>query len=118
MEFGICNLCVIPVRKQPSDKSEMISQYLFGETYAVIRKNGSWLMAKAYDDEYQGWIDIKQHNPLKKKEFDLINQNSGHMVFELTHAATVNDQKQVILLGSHLPCYDAMIFKMNKKKCI
>ena len=36
--FGICNLSSIPVRKNGDDKSEMISQLLYGDLYQVIEK--------------------------------------------------------------------------------
>jgi hypothetical protein len=33
MEYGICNLAVVPLRAEPSDRSEMVSQVLFGESF-------------------------------------------------------------------------------------
>ena len=30
MEYGICVLGIVPLRKEPKDQSEMISQILFG----------------------------------------------------------------------------------------
>ena len=40
--FGICLLTVIPMRKNPSHKSEMINQILFGESFKILeqKKNG------------------------------------------------------------------------------
>ena len=40
MEFGICHLNCIALRKEPSDQSEMVSQLLFGETFEVLLVEG------------------------------------------------------------------------------
>lgn len=36
MSFGIADLSLIPMRSEKSDRSEMISQILFGEMYQVL----------------------------------------------------------------------------------
>ena len=36
--FGICNLAIVPVRAEASDRSEMISQLLFGGFFYYSRK--------------------------------------------------------------------------------
>ena len=43
MDFGICLQSVIPVRVEPSHKSEMVTQVLFGELYRVLGKEDHWL---------------------------------------------------------------------------
>ena len=37
MEYGICILGIVPVRKEPKDQSEMISQILFGQHFKIFR---------------------------------------------------------------------------------
>ena len=37
MEFGICKLAVIPLRKEGNDQSEMVSQVLFGEYFKILK---------------------------------------------------------------------------------
>ena len=37
--FGICNLAIVPIRFEPSDKSEQVSQLLFGEHFKIIEQN-------------------------------------------------------------------------------
>ena len=36
MEYGICNLAMIPVRAEANELSEMVSQLLFGETFEIL----------------------------------------------------------------------------------
>jgi hypothetical protein len=36
--FGICNLAIIPLRLEPSDRSEIVSQILFGEHFEILEQ--------------------------------------------------------------------------------
>lgn len=65
--FGICNLSIIPLRFEPSDKSEIVSQVLFGEHFEVIEQNKQWCKIKLFYDNYEGWIDVKQYQKSLKK---------------------------------------------------
>lgn len=58
MERYICENVFVPLRSAPTHKSEMVSQVLFGEKYAVTDKSGSWLKINTSFDNYNGWIDI------------------------------------------------------------
>jgi hypothetical protein len=60
MTKAICDLSVIPLRREPSDKSEMTSQILFGEIVDVLEEREKWLMVKALHDNYEGWVARKQ----------------------------------------------------------
>jgi uncharacterized protein YgiM (DUF1202 family) len=59
--FGICNLAIIPLRIEPNDRSEIVSQVLFGEHFEVIEKQKQWTKIKLQFDDYEGWIDSKQY---------------------------------------------------------
>ena len=48
------------MRREPSDKSEMTNQILFGETMQLLDKNEKWYMVKLDHDGYEGWADKKQ----------------------------------------------------------
>lgn len=64
MCYGICNLSIIPVRENASERAEMVTQLLFGEAYQVVGSDQNWLKIKICDDGYEGWIDAKLFNPL------------------------------------------------------
>ncbi len=51
---------VAPIRREPSDKSEMVSQALFGERVQILESQEKWSMVKMEADGYEGWIDNKQ----------------------------------------------------------
>jgi gamma-D-glutamyl-L-lysine dipeptidyl-peptidase len=56
MEYGICNLAVIPLRALPDDRSEQVSQVLFGETFEVKEWTERWVKIVTTNDNYTGWI--------------------------------------------------------------
>ena len=53
---GISLLSIIPMRAEPSEKSEMTSQLLFGEHFITIEQTEKWLHIRSGIDTYQGWI--------------------------------------------------------------
>ncbi len=54
--LGICLLGNVPMRAEPSDKSEMVSQLLFGEEFVVFDRKEGWLHIRSGIDSYQGWV--------------------------------------------------------------
>lgn len=56
----VCSLAAIPIRKEASDRSEMTSQMLFGESAIVIESNEKWHLIQSEHDGYTGWVDKKQ----------------------------------------------------------
>lgn len=70
MNYGVCSLTVIPMRAEPSHCSEMVSQILFGETYTVLESADEWLRVKTNHDDYEGWIQRKQHVVISEEAFE------------------------------------------------
>lgn len=64
---GICTLSNIPLRKEASSQSEIVSMILFGETYSVKEEQNGWIHVVTVNDEYEGWIGSRQHTPLHKQ---------------------------------------------------
>ena len=69
MSYGICNLAVIPIRKEPGHSSEMVSQLLFNELYEVMDSKPEWVLIKTEADRYEGWIQAKQLHEIGEDEF-------------------------------------------------
>ena len=65
--LGCIAMPLVPGRKEPSDKSEMVTQLLFGESYVVLEEQKKWVLIKNDADGYECWIDRKQHEPLSEK---------------------------------------------------
>ncbi len=57
---GICNISIVPMRAEPTSKSEMTSQLLFGETYSILMEEGDWVKINTHFDNYEAWINRGQ----------------------------------------------------------
>ena len=109
---------VIPVRSMPNDKSELVTQILFGETFTLLDKRGeNWICIKCSWDDYVGWIDEKMITYIDEEAF---HRYSGPQpcALELSHSVSAKDHSYPILIGSSLPGYDGMSFNVNKDKYI
>jgi gamma-D-glutamyl-L-lysine dipeptidyl-peptidase len=60
MNSAISFLSVIPMRKEPSHRSEMVSQILFGEFVEKMEVEENFVHVKCLYDDYTGWIQANQ----------------------------------------------------------
>jgi hypothetical protein len=67
--FGICNLAIIPLRFEPSDRSEIVSQVLFGEHFEVLEELKQWRRIRLHYDSYEGWVDSKQFQIISEADY-------------------------------------------------
>lgn len=56
MKYAICTVAAAPVRKEPSHRTEMINQLVFGERVEVLETKEEWLQVRSLFDGYEGWI--------------------------------------------------------------
>ena len=80
MKYGICDLSVIPIRKEGSHTSELVSQLLYNETYEVLDEKPGWKLIRTVSDQYEGWIQAIQHHPIEEQEFFDIQKRSVYIV--------------------------------------
>jgi hypothetical protein len=104
MKFGICLLSVIPVRREPSDLAEMVTQIQFGELIIINHKNDNWLNIRIVYDNYEGWVDEKQIVVIDEPEFNRLNKLIPVFTTDLVEVITEKDQNIMIpvLFGSFL----------------
>lgn len=106
--YGIVLLSMIPVRYEPAEQSEMVTQLLFGDTFTVIEKEGSWLHIRNDYDGYEGWIFERTAYQITEKDYKEIL--AGKLAVVASLHATVREVGQPItriVQGSSLPNYDA-----------
>lgn len=60
MSFVTCPFSIVPVRKEPGDRAELVTQWLFGETATVLEREAKWSRLRFTHDTYEGWVDNKQ----------------------------------------------------------
>ena len=112
--FGICNLAIIPLRIEPNDRSEIVSQVLFGEHFEVLEKQKQWSKIKLQYDDYEGWIDSKQFQPISKEDFKTISAQEIVLNGDLIDYITAeNNFMMPIPLGAALSFLDDSNRKMG-----
>lgn len=117
MEFGICNLSSIPVRIEPQDTSEMVTQLLFGEHFKVLESRKKWSKIRNAFDNYEGWIDNKQFENIDEDSFNQLEQTELTLAGDFIDFVTQeNESFATIPLGSNLPFFNNSILTINSKK--
>lgn len=113
MDFGIANLSVIPMRAGASEKSEMVSQLLFGETIEIIERKGKqWVRVRSLWDDYLGWVSTAQILEIEKDACDFYQKNVAYSL-ELMQPAVSHQHFLPLTLGASLPGFDGLQFRLN-----
>src|SRR6187401_2842907 len=107
---GISSLSVIPVRKEPSDKSKIVTQILFGEAFEITDSIGGWSQVRLLYDDYPGWIDTKQITFVKDDELAYDNVVAS----DLLQLVIGEDSAIPIVIGSSLPFYNDKVIRIGK----
>jgi hypothetical protein len=104
MEYGICNLAVVPLRAEPSDRSEMVSQVLFGEAFEILEWKDKWVQIITALDSYTGWIDRLQVVMLGHLAYKRLLQTPAPVTYRaVTQAWKIADNTVIYLpAGSSL----------------
>ena len=55
------------MRREKSERSEMVSQLLFGEVYEVLEEEDKWLNICLLHDHCCGWIDRKTYKEVSEE---------------------------------------------------
>jgi hypothetical protein len=101
--FAICNLAIIPLRAEPNDRSEIVSQVLFGEHFEILEKQKQWSKIKLHFDNYEGWVDSKQYQSISKNSFELLSDDAVILSSDLVeYVSNSNNTLIPITLGASL----------------
>ncbi|WP_103068483.1 C40 family peptidase [Aquimarina sediminis] len=108
MQYGICNLSIVPLRFEPRDPSEMVSQVLYGEHFKVLEQRKKWSKIRLAFDNYEGWIDNKQYLEITEEDYKSFdNQSSPNLVADMVEFINCEDgQLMPIPLGASLIALD------------
>jgi gamma-D-glutamyl-L-lysine dipeptidyl-peptidase len=117
LEFGVCRLSVVPVRSEASDRAEQVTQLLFGDHYELLEwsKDRKWIRIRIHYDQYEGWIDSKQHHPISGDYFDYLDRAEFKITTDLTSSMLYNKSPLLILMGSMIPISSSELFKMEEQ---
>lgn len=105
--FGICNLAIVPLRLEPSDRSEMTSQVLFGEHFKVLEQTAKWSRIRLAFDNYEGWIDNKQFSQINGMQYNHLDNVPGVLNADLIEYITSSSgQLMPVPIGASLSFLD------------
>ncbi len=106
MQYGISGLSIVPVRKEPSERSEMVTQILFGEHFEVFEQMLGWCRIKLAYDGYEGWVDLKMIAPISDRIFLKMERMPVAVSTDIFNLIPVNPEQNVMIVaGSSLPCW-------------
>jgi gamma-D-glutamyl-L-lysine dipeptidyl-peptidase len=117
MEYGICLHSVIPVRAEPSNRSEIVSQVLFGELYRITETGNSWIKIKLFFDGYEGWIDLLQANVIGEREYFRLAGSATAITTDLVQLITKESDRSMtpLVIGSSLPAFEESRIRVEKE---
>ena len=103
--FAINHCTVTPVRQEPSEGSEQLTQLLFGEVCEVLDRLPRWTKIRSTLDGQEGWVDFKMVSPASN--LSPLTSNLEAVVAAPMAAATPMDGGADLLLtlGTRLPNY-------------
>ena len=61
---GYCFLSAVPMRKEASDRAEMVNQLVLADTVEVVEHQEKWSLVRCEYDGYEGWVDNRRHRLL------------------------------------------------------
>ena len=115
MDYGIADLSLIPMRREQSERSEMVSQVLFGELYEVMEITEKWVYIRLVHDGYEGWIDRKMYFPVSEEYAEKYRSEEPVLASEVFNIVTRDGDygNKLIVSGSAYPFFDADSKKMQ-----
>ena len=96
MQYGICNLSIVPLRLEPQDPSEMVSQVLYGEHFKVLEKRKKWSRIRLAFDHYEGWIDNKQFLEITEKQYKEFDTSPVDLVGDIAEFISCENNQLLI----------------------
>ena len=114
MQYGICNLGIVPIRLEPSDTSEMVTQALYGDLFKVLEQRKKWSRIRFTFDKYEGWVDNKQYLEIDANSYNDFSKLDLNLSKDLIqYVSDSNDNLYPIPLGSNLNGLDLLHHKFE-----
>ena len=109
MSYGVCILSVVPLRGEASERAEMVSQLLFGDSYELLEEEGNWLKIKTADCGYEGFLNLKYHHALTDEQFQELKQVPQSLVSDFMTLVCEEKSQTIfpVFIGTSFPKPDA-----------
>lgn len=117
IDYGVCRLAIVTVRKEAEQKSEPVTQLLFGDHYEVTEasKDQKWLHIKINSDETTGWIDRLQHHGISPEYHQQIGLANFKITTDIASTILYKKTQLTIVIGSIVPISGSELFKMEEQ---
>ena len=102
MQYGICNLGIVPIRLEPSDTSEMVTQALYGDYFKVLEQRKKWSRIRFAFDKYEGWIDNKQYLEVNEEAYADLSKSRLNLSTDLIEYVS-DASEQLYPIRIHIP---------------
>ena len=113
--FAINHCTVTPVRQEPSEGSEQLTQLLFGEVCEVLDRLPRWTKIRSTLDGQEGWVDFKMVSLTSEPSEQLALRvlNAPVVAAPMAPATPMDGGADLLLtLGTRLPNYSHGTFKV------
>ena len=117
VEYVIAHCTVTPVRQEPSEGSEQLTQLLFGEVCEVLDRLPRWTKIRSTLDGQEGWVDFKMLKPTPVPSLKGRENRSGVVSVPMAVATDMETGEELMLtLGTRLPNYSHGTFEVLGKQ--
>ena len=113
--FAINHCTVTPVRQEPSEGSEQLTQLLFGEVCEVLDRLPHWTKIRSTLDGQEGWVDFKMLTPTDTR-YPISNTRTTVAVPMAIATAMETGEELMLTLGTRLPNYSHGTFEVLGKQ--
>ena len=117
VEYAIAHCTVTPVRQEPSEGSEQLTQLLFGEVCEVLDRLPRWTKIRSTLDGQEGWVDFKMLAHVGDEAIRREAKGEGVVSVPMTIATDMETGEELMLtLGTRLPNYAHGTFEVLGKQ--
>ena len=115
VEYVINRCAVTPVRQEPSEGSEQLTQLLFGEVCEVLDRLPRWTKVRSTLDGQEGWVDFKMLTPTDT-QYPISNTRTTVAIPMAIATAMETGEELMLTLGTRLPNYSHGTFEVLGKQ--
>ena len=117
VEYAVNRCTVTPVRQEPSEGSEQLTQLLFGEVCEVLDRLPRWTKIRSTLDGQEGWVDFKMLTPASHLSPITSNLPATVVATPIAIATAMETGEELMLtLGTRLPNYAHGTFEVLGKQ--
>ena len=113
VEYVIANTTVVPVRENPSEGAEQLTQLLFGEVCEVLDRLPRWTKIRSTLDGQEGWVDFKMVSLASSLIASSPHRLEAVVAAPMAAATPMDGGADLLLtLGTRLPNYSHGTFEV------